>query len=94
MKKRNKFKLVECHKEGFISTPHQEFRIQVDLDDVDTLSAATYMQKMLAILNDHWDDRGYANLEPPPYPDNCTDEQADERYEAGQKLLKSLLKYG
>jgi hypothetical protein len=77
-------------KELSIRTPDSDFRITVDNDDVDQSVSVPLIERMLAILNDHWEDAVYAHLKPMDREDGDLD--GERAYEAAQKRLKLLLK--
>lgn len=77
------------YKEIAIRTPDSELRINVDNDDVDSATSIPLIERMLAILNDHWDDAAYAHLKPIERDDN--DDGGERRYEKAQERLAALL---
>ena len=77
----------------FISSPESNFQLMMDNDDVEHYIAAANLRKALEILNKHWEDSNYANLNPKSYPQNgdeITEEFLDARYVESIEILNTL----
>lgn len=99
MKKR-KFRVADGYRVGDKRVPiigPDDFYIMVDVDDCDTAAVAAHLQKMLWILETHWDDDAYVAFGPPDMPQDLGDTEAydkaiDARYEHGLGVLAALAK--
>ena len=72
----------------------ENFRFAIDTDDVEKLDCAVYTQKLLAILDAHWDAPEYAHFTVPDWPDFGDDEDeenyADTRFAEGTALWQTI----
>lgn len=77
-----------------IRTPdYESFRLSLDWDDVDHFDAAYQFRKMVAILNDNWDNPAYEHLNTTKRPHSETgdeDDTYDERTAIAESVMKSL----
>lgn len=66
MSRKSKFYLTgePSDKDLWLVTPNDELRITFDNDDVSKVIAVPLFERVIAILNDHWDDPEYAHLKP------------------------------
>lgn len=75
-------------KDLFIGTPLPDLRITLDIDDVVKIRAAYGIRRLLAVLNDHWNDPEYAHIEAEEVQDS--EEAWDGAYEKGMAIIQSI----
>lgn len=79
------------NKEIFLSCADSEdFQVSIDNDDVDRLVVATLMERLLRVLNDHWNDTEYADMKAETPPDDDNEAYWDSRYDRAEAILDRL----
>lgn len=74
------------------------FVLTVDNDDVDGYEVACLTRKLIRVLNDHWDDKEYASMNPEPRPEikeddyEASDAEYERRTELSEQIIERLLK--
>lgn len=85
-------------KEYFMEGPPDGYgeasRFVVNWDDCDLRGMAYVTRKMMAILNDRWDDEEYSYLDLTPQPDGDEDETYNHRMAEATAIMKDLLDNG
>jgi len=81
-------------KRQWLRTPGDDEWSMADWDDVNHYEVAMNLRKMCTILNAHWNDPAYADLDPEPYDSSLDDDAAeiesDLRYAKAKDTMRSL----